>query len=63
MHALKREAVRKEKTMSELVEAALRALLEPKRESAVLPPLLKFSGGDARVNFTDRDMLYHVMGR
>lgn len=63
MRSLKREAAQQGKTMSELVEAALRSLLEPKRESAVLPPLPEFDGGGARVNLANRDMLYDVMER
>lgn len=63
MHALKTEAAKQGKTMSELVEAALRALLEEKPQAAELPPLPEFSSGGARVNVANREMLYDVMER
>ena len=63
MGRLKREAARKGKTMSELVEAALRALLESSGTQAELPPLPEFSTGGARVDVANRDALYEVMGR
>jgi hypothetical protein len=63
MHALKREAVRQGKTMGELVETALRALLEEKREEVDLPDLPRFNGGGARVNIANREMLYDFMER
>jgi hypothetical protein len=63
MRALKREAVRQGKTMGELVEAALRALLLHKADPQVLPPLPELRSGGARVNVANRDMLYDVMER
>jgi hypothetical protein len=63
MKALKREAVRQGKTMAELVEAALRALLQQRPEAVEMPPLPEFSSGGARVNVANRDMLYDVMER
>ena len=63
MRALKSEAARQGKTMAELVETALRALLEQKPERAEIPPLPEFSSGGARVNVANRDMLYNVMER
>ncbi len=63
MRALKREAARQGKTMSELVEAALRALLRHRPEEEALPPLPEFRSGGARVNVANRDMLYDVMER
>jgi hypothetical protein len=61
MAELKREAARQGRTMSELVEAALRLLLrsQPKRES--LPPLPSFDSGGAFVDIADREALYHAM--
>ena len=38
MRAVKREAARRGQTMTELVEAALRATLEPRKPSKKLPP-------------------------
>lgn len=60
---LKREAVRQGRTMSELVEAALRALLQAQDTPVKLPPLPEFSSGGARVNVANRDALYEVMER
>ena len=62
MRELKREAARRRQTMSELVEAALRNLIEPVKKQAPLPPLPEFSSGGLRVNVADRDALYTVMG-
>lgn len=42
MRELKREAARQGKTMSELVETALRQLLQPKTKREKLPPLPTF---------------------
>ena len=63
MNALEREAVRQGRTTAELVEAALRALLQEKHDEVELPPLPEFSGGGARVNVADRGILYDVMER
>jgi len=60
---LRREAARQNRTMSELVEAALRALLQPRNSKTELPPLPEFSTGGARVNIANRDALYEVMER
>jgi hypothetical protein len=61
MKKLKREAVRRGCTMSELVETALRGLLENTRETRELPPLPTFDGGGVRVDVADRDALYAAM--
>ena len=50
MARLKREAVRTGRTMSELVETALRNLLRAKRDREPLPPLPTFDGGGALVD-------------
>lgn len=58
---LKREAARQERTMSELVETALRLLLRAPRRHAELPPLPSFESGGAVVDIADRDALYRAM--
>jgi len=63
MGQLRREAARQNRTMSELVEAALRALLQPRDRRTELPPLPEFSTGGARVNIANREALYEVMER
>lgn len=63
MGQLKREATRQRRTMSELVEAALRAMLRPRARAEKLPPLPEFRTGGARVNLANRDALYEVMER
>ena len=63
MVKLKREAARQGRTMSELVETALRLLLTKPKATAKLPPLPKFRSGGARVNIANRDALYEVMER
>lgn len=62
MREVKREAARRRQTMSELVEAALRRIIEPERREAKLPPLPEFGSGGLRVNVADRDALHNVMG-
>lgn len=61
MREVKAEAARRRKTMSELVEAALRAILEPEQGEVDLPPLPEFGGGGLRVDVANRDALYNVM--
>ena len=61
MKQLKQEAVRQGRTMSELVEAALRGLLQKRSSAVKLPPLPKFRMGTAKVNIANRDALYDVM--
>ncbi len=61
MLEIKREAARRRQTMSELVEAALRAIIQPEERVADLPPLPEFSGGGLRVNVANRDALCNVM--
>lgn len=64
MARLRREAARQNKTMSELVEAALRLLLQakPARGKKKLPPLPSFDGGKPLVDVADRNALYEAMG-
>jgi len=61
MRRLKREAAQRGQTMSELVEAALRGLLQKTEPAHDLPPLPEFHSGGARVNVANRDALYEVM--
>jgi plasmid stability protein len=61
MARLKREAARSGRTMSELVETALRLLLQARPESVELPVLPSFSSGGALVDIADRDALYGAM--
>ena len=61
MARLKRESVRQGRTMSELVEEALRQQLRPRHKRAQLPPLPAFHGGGSRVDVADRDALYQAM--
>lgn len=61
MARLKRESVRTGRTMSELVEMALRRLLQSKRDAADLRPLPSFTSGGALVDVADREALYRAM--
>ena len=63
MAELKREAARQGRTMSELVETALRLLLASRRKRGRgrIPALPKFRSGGALVDVADRDALYHAM--
>lgn len=61
MAQLKREAARQGRTMSELVETALRLLLQSQRRREEPPPLPTFHGGGTLVDIADRDALYQAM--
>lgn len=65
MNRLRREAARQGKTMSELVEAALRVLFhsaqEPKKKK--LRPLPKFHGGGCLIDVSNREELYSILDR
>lgn len=61
MAQLKRESVRQGRTMSELVETALRSLFRSRRKPADLSPLPVFHSGGALVDIADRDALYQAM--
>ncbi len=64
MRELKQTAAQQGKTLSELVESALRALLQkPKSATPELPPLPEFRSGGARVDVANREVLYEVMER
>ena len=61
MAELKREAARQGRTMSELVESALRLLLRSRRKQEKLAPLPTFRSGGALVDISDREALYQAM--
>lgn len=61
MARLRRESARTGRTMSELVEIALRRLLQTRPEVVDLPPLPSFDSGGALVDVADRDALYGAM--
>lgn len=61
MADLKQEAIRRGKTMSELVETALRQLLRPRKTTKELLALPTFRAGGALVDVDDRDQLYRAM--
>lgn len=61
MRRLKEEAGRQGKTISELVESALRLWLAKRESAKDLPPLPKFRGGVCRVDIADREALYRAM--
>ena len=62
MAALKRAAAREGRTMSELVEAALRLALQSPQQPKHKPPALPvFRSGGAMVDIANRDALYDAM--
>ena len=61
MVQLKREAARQGKTMSELVETALRMLLRARKIRKEVPRLPTFHSGGALVDISDREALYREM--
>jgi predicted transcriptional regulator len=61
MASLRREAARTGRTMSELVETALRQLLRRRKEAEALSALPSFTSGGAFVDVADREALYRVM--
>ena len=61
MIRLREEAARQGRTLSELVEAALRLMLERRDEPQELPPLPSFHGGRPLVDVADREALYQAM--
>jgi hypothetical protein len=63
MRRLKEEAARRETTMSALVEAGLRLILDADaaaERSRELPPLPSWHGGETLVDIADRDALYAI---
>jgi hypothetical protein len=64
MKRLREEAARRGTTMSELVEAGLRLVLEPSPPYPKdLPPLPRWDGGMTRVDLSNRDALLDWMDR
>jgi hypothetical protein len=61
MDRLRREAARTGRTMSELVEMALRLLLDTRPAPDELRALPSFDSGGARVDVSDREALYRAM--
>jgi hypothetical protein len=61
MARLRKESARTGRTMSELVETALRLLLQQKPANVQLPPLGSFKSGGALVDIADREALYGAM--
>jgi hypothetical protein len=66
MDRLRREAARQGRTMSEMMESALRLYFEAQgradRGGGALPELPRFGSGGLRVDVADRDALYEAMG-
>jgi len=61
MVRLKQEAARRRCTMSELVEGALRTVLERKAQPRQAVKLPSFHGGRHLVDVADREALYEAM--
>jgi urease gamma subunit len=61
MERLRQESARTGRTMSELMETALRRLLEAPDVVSEIEPLPAFSGGRALVDIADRDALFRAM--
>jgi hypothetical protein len=62
MARLRSEAARQNRTMSELVEAALRLLLDRKPKAESLPELPTFHGGGLLVDIANREALDEALG-
>ena len=60
MAQLTREAAQQGRTISELVETALRNLFPAQKRTANLPPLPIFHSAGALVDIADRDALYRA---
>lgn len=61
MVALKSEAARQRRTMSELVETSLRAMLRQTKQAVSLPPVQTFAAGEYLVDIDDRNALYATL--
>jgi hypothetical protein len=61
MKSLKQQAAAEGRTISELVESALRLFLAARSRRDKLPPLPTFHGGRVLVDIADRDALYRAM--
>lgn len=60
MRQLKVEAAKQGRTMTDMVETALRLFLERETPRKPLPPLPTFDGGGFLVDIADREALYNV---
>ncbi|MGH8923366.1 MAG: ribbon-helix-helix protein, CopG family [Acidimicrobiia bacterium] len=60
---LRHEATRSGRTMSQLVEAAIRRLLDDRPAAKDLPELPTFRSGGYLVDISDREALYSTMER
>ena len=61
MRRLRQEAARQGRTMSDMVETALRLLLGAPGKRESIAPLPRFRSGGALVDIADRDALYDAM--
>lgn len=61
MARLREESIRQGKTITELVESALRLLLRQKKSKKTLQELPSFNGGISKVNIANREALYDLM--
>lgn len=61
MAQLKREAAKQGRTMSDLVETALRNFFRSQKKSPTLSTLPTFNSGGPLVDIADRDALYQAM--
>jgi hypothetical protein len=61
MADLKREAARQGRPIADIVETALRLLLQSRPKRAALPELPTFHGGRELVDIADRDALSQAM--
>jgi len=61
MAELKREAARQGRTMSDLVESALRLLLRAQRKQEKIVALPTFHSGGALVDIANREALYQAL--
>ncbi len=61
MARLRREAARTGRTMSTVVEMALRQVLQDKPAAVALPELPSFDSGGALVDLADREALHQAM--
>jgi len=63
LRKLRSEAARQQRTMSELVETALRLLFQQRRQRRPLPELPRYSLGAELVDVANREALYDAMER
>jgi metal-responsive CopG/Arc/MetJ family transcriptional regulator len=61
MQRLKRESARQGRTMSEMIETAVRRLMSEQRPRGEIEPLPTFRSGGTLVDISDRDALYQAM--